>query len=209
MKVKWMTEALGLVVGAFLFFYPTTAAAGAVADQLRQTVDNLLAVLRNPDFKGEVKAKERREKLREIIYPRFDFTEMSKRALGSHWQRRSPEEQKEFVKVFTDLIEGAYLDTIESYNGEKVQYLNERQERDFAQVDTKIIDNKGKEFSVNYRLHNGSGNWKVYDVIVENISLVNNYRSQFNRVLAKSSYEDLLVAMKEKRLSAPGPGKRS
>ena len=195
---------LAAAIAAFLLFQPVPAAAGPPADQLRQTVDSLLAVLKNPEFKGEAKAKERREKLRQIIYPRFDFTEMAKRALGSHWQRRSPEEQKEFVKLFTDLLEAAYVDKIESYNGEKVQYLNEKQDQNFAQVDTKIVDKQAKEFSVNYRLHNESGEWKVYDIVIENISLVNNYRAQFNRVLAKSSYDELLSAMKEKRLSAPG-----
>jgi phospholipid transport system substrate-binding protein len=204
MKIIGKNGLVAVIVGAFLLWQPVFAAAAAPGDQVRQTIDGLLAVLRNPEFKGEAKAKERREKLRQIIYPRFDFTEMAKRALGSHWQRRTPEEQKEFVKLFTDLLETAYLDKIESYNGEKVQYLNEKQDENFAQVDTKIIDNKGKEYSINYRLQNEGGEWKVYDIVIENISLVNNYRAQFNRVLTKSSYDELLSAMKEKRLSAPG-----
>ncbi|HWO42479.1 MAG TPA: ABC transporter substrate-binding protein [Candidatus Eisenbacteria bacterium] len=181
----------------------TAAPAGEPLDQLRQTIDTLLQTLTNPELKGNAHAKERRQKLREIIYPRFDFSEMAKRALGSHWQKRTPEEQQEFTRLFTALLEEAYLDTIESYKGEKIQYLNERQDRAFAQVDTKIIDQKGQEYSVNYRLHKAGGEWKVYDVVVENISLVNNYRSQFNRILGRSSYEQLIAAMREKKFSAP------
>jgi phospholipid transport system substrate-binding protein len=148
--------------------------------------------------KGESKKNERRDKLKELIYQRFDFTEMAKRSLGSEWPRRSPEEQKEFVKLFTDLLERAYLDQLESYSGEKIQYLKEREDDNYAQVETKIIDKKGQEFSVNYRLHNRNGDWKVYDVVIEEISLVNNYRAQFKRALAKSPYENLVNRMKEK-----------
>ncbi|MGH7824833.1 MAG: MlaC/ttg2D family ABC transporter substrate-binding protein [Candidatus Binatia bacterium] len=191
------------VVVMFLVCHPMVGSAGEPTEQLQQTIDSLLAVLKSPDLMGEGKAKERRQKLRKIIYPRFDFPEMAKRALGSHWQRRSPEEQKEFIKLFTGLLEDAYLDTIESYKGEKVRYLNERQDKNFAQVDTKILDPQGQEYSVNYRLHKSGSDWKVYDVVVENISLVNNYRSQFNRILAKSSYEELIAAMKDRKLSAP------
>jgi phospholipid transport system substrate-binding protein len=194
-------SALGL--GILLLMQPVLVAAGAPGDQVRQTVDKLLAILNNPQLRGEDKKNERREKLREAIYPRFDFTEMAKRSLGPHWQRRSPEEQKEFVELFTSLLEGAYLDKIESYNGEKVQYLNETVDNDYAEVDTKIVDNNGQQFSVNYRLHNVGGDWKVYDVVIENVSLVNNYRSQFNRMLAKSSFEELLKTIREKKFSAP------
>ena len=131
------------------------------------------------------------------------FVEIAKRSLGSAWRRRSPEEQKEFVKLFTDLLERAYLDQLESYNGEKIQYVKETEDDNHAQVDTKIIDNKGREFSVNYRLHNRNGDWKIYDVVIEDISLINNYRAQFNRVLVKSPYEDLVNRMKGKTFNVP------
>jgi phospholipid transport system substrate-binding protein len=192
-------------LGILLLVQSAWVGAGVPGDQVRQTADKLLAILTDPQLKGESKKTERREKLKEVIYQRFDFTEMAKRSLGSEWQRRSPEEQKEFVKLFTDLLERAYLDQIESYNGEKFQYLKEREDNNYAQVDTKIIDNKGREFSVSYRLLNRNGDWKVYDVVIEDISLVNNYRSQFNRVLAKSPYEQLVKTMKEKTFSVGSP----
>jgi len=184
-----------------LFVGPVLAAGGTPSDTIRQTIDKLLVILKDPQLKGGGKEKERREKLKEAIQPAFDFTEMAKRSLASEWRRRSPEEQKEFVKLFTCLLEAAYLDKIESYNGEKVQYVREREEGDFAEVDTIIVDAKrGQAFSVDYRLHKVDRQWKVYDVVIENISLVNNYRSQFNRVLAKVSFNDLLKRMKEKAL---------
>ena len=191
-----LTVGLGILL---LFMESVSAAAGVPGDQVRQTTDKLLAILEDPQLKGESKKSERRHKLKEVLYQRFDFTEMAKRSLGSEWRRRSPEEQKEFVKLFTDLLERAYLDKIEFYNGENFQYLKEREDNNnYAQVDTKLVDNKGQEFAINYRLYNTKGDWKVYDVVIENVSIVNNYRSQFTRVLATSSYEELVNRMKGK-----------
>jgi phospholipid transport system substrate-binding protein len=191
---------IGLTI--LLLVLPVWVAAGVPGDQVRQSTDKLLAILKDPQLKGESKKNERRDKLKEVIYQRFDFTEMAKRSLGSEWRRRSPEEQTEFVKLFTDLLKRAYLEQLESYNGEKIQYVKETEDNNHAQVDTKIIDNKGREFSVNYRLHNRNGDWKIYDVVIEDISFINNYRAQFNRVLAKSSYEDLVNRMKGKTFNA-------
>ncbi|HEX2260297.1 MAG TPA: ABC transporter substrate-binding protein [Candidatus Binatia bacterium] len=191
-----LTVGLGIVL---LFMEPVSAAAGVPGDQVRQTTDKLLAILKDPQLKGESKKSERRDKLKEVLYQRFDFTEMAQRSLGSEWRRRSPEEQKEFVKLFTDLLERAYLDKIESYSGENFQYLKEREDdNNYAQVDTKIVDKKGQEFAINYRLYNTKGDWKVYDVVIENVSIVNNYRAQFTRLLASSSYEELVNRMKGK-----------
>jgi phospholipid transport system substrate-binding protein len=186
-----------------LLMQPTVATAGAPADQVRKTVDQLLTILNDPQLKGERKKDQRREKLRRVIYQRFDFAEMARRSLGPHWRRLSPEQQKEFIKLFTGLLEEAYLDKIESYNSERVQFTKERVDGNYAEVDTKIIG-RGQEFSVDYRLHNVNGDWKVYDVIIEDVSLVNNYRAQFNRVLARSSFEELLERMKEKAFSGLG-----
>ncbi len=178
--------------------------AGQATDQLKQAVDRILVILNDPTLKGTDKTKERRQQVKEIIFSRFDFSEMAKRSLGAHWQKRSLEEQKEFVQLFTSLLEDAYLDTIESYKGEKVRFVNERQQEDFAEVNTKVINNKGEEFALDYRLRNTNGDWKVFDVLIENISVVNNYRAQFNRVLVKSSYAGLVEIMRDKKLTAPG-----
>jgi phospholipid transport system substrate-binding protein len=191
------------LVGMIHFLAALPVNAGTPTDQIRGTVEKVLAILKDPALKSEAAKGERRNRLRKIIYSRFDFTEMAKRSLGSYWRRRTPEEQREFVEIFADLLEGAYVDRIESYNGEKFLYGNEKREKDRAEVDTKIVTKDGREYSINYRLHLVDKKWKVYDVVIEDISLVNNYRSQFNRIMAKSSYEELLRRMKEKQFRAP------
>ena len=191
---RWLS-----LVGVIYLFVALPLSAGVPSDQTRATIEKVLSILKDPAAKSE-----RRERLRQVIYPSFDFAEMAKRSLGTHWQRRNPAEQQEFVKLFTDLVESSYVDAIESYNGEKVVVSNEKQDKEFAEVNTKIVTKKGEEFAIDYKLHQISGSWKIYDAVIENVSLVNNYRSQFNRVIAKSSYEDLLSKMKDKQFETPG-----
>ena len=174
------------------------AGAGMPTDQIKATVDKALTVLRDPRFKPPAKLNDRRDQLRQILFARFDFTEMAKRALGANWRRRTPQEQEEFVRLFTDVLERAYAGIIESYTDEKIVYVSERIEGNYADVVSKIMTAKGEEYSVNYKAHLVSNEWKVYDVIAENISLVNNYRSQFNRVISHSSYEDLVGRLRTK-----------
>lgn len=174
------------------------ARAGVPTDQIKTTVDKALTVLRDPTLKPPAKVKDRRDQLRQILFARFDFTEMAKRALGANWRRRTPQEQDEFVLLFTDVLERAYADIIESYTDEKILYVNERIDGNFADVNSKIVTAKGAEYSINYKVHLVSNEWKVYDVVAENVSLVNNYRSQFNRVISHSSYEDLINRLKNK-----------
>jgi phospholipid transport system substrate-binding protein len=189
-----------LALGWAIFLIVQNGPAGAASPevQVRQSIDEILAILKDPQLRNESNKSERRRRLREAIHRRFDFAEMARRSLGAEWRRRSPEEQKEFTVRFTDLFEDAYLDLIESYSGEKVEYLKNRTENDFAEVDTKLIDGKGREFFITYRLHNVNGDWKVYDVVIDHVSLVNNYRVQFTRVLARSSFQELLNKMKER-----------
>jgi phospholipid transport system substrate-binding protein len=195
---------------AFLLSCPVfalPASAGAPTDQVRGTVDNIAAILKNSALKTEAKRSERREQLRRAIFSRFDFTEMAKRSLGSQWRRLSPQEQEEFTRLFTDLLERAYIDQIEAYNDEKFVYVKETIDQDFAEVQSRIVTAKG-EYSLNYRLQNAGGEWKVYDVVVENISLVNNYRSQFSRIIANQSYEELLRRMRDRHIQAPKPAEK-
>src|SRR6266850_6116424 len=164
------------------------ATAGAPREQIQSAIEQVTATLKDPNLKSEGKKKERLERLRQVIFPKFDFTEMAKRSLGANWQRRSPEEQREFVKLFTELIESSYASNLDSYNGEKVVFTGDKQDGEYAQVDTKITSNKGEESSVSYKLRQSGSDWKIYDVVIENVSIVNNYRSQFNRVIARSSF---------------------
>jgi phospholipid transport system substrate-binding protein len=135
--------------------------------------------------------------LRAIVYPLFDFREMAKRSLGSHWRRITRQQQDEFVTSFTELLEKTYADKIDLYEGQKVAYAGETIDKDFAIVNTKLIG-KNQSFSIDYKLQQVDGKWKIYDVVAENISLVNNYRSQFNRILTNSSFEDLIQRIRAK-----------
>lgn len=180
---------------------PYPSKAGIPSDQVRQTADKVLLILQDPRLKAGDKKKERRDQLRQVISARFDFNEMAKRSLGQHWQRRSTEEQRQFLQLFTDLLEQSYAAQIESLNGEKIVYGRENQDRDHAEVDTRVVTSKGEEFSVNYKLHSADREWKVYDVVIENISLVNNYRSQFNRVLANSSFAEFMCTLRKKHFN--------
>lgn len=197
------------IFGLFLaiIFLSASAQAGMPTDQIKGTVDKAVLVLKDPRLKPPAKVSERRDQLKQILFARFDFTEMAKRALGSNWRRRTPQEQEEFVRLFTEILERAYADIIESYTDEKIIYLNERIEGGFADVGSKILTSRGEEYSVSYKAHLVSNEWKVYDVIAENISLVNNYRSQFNRVIANSSYEELLRRLRDKAEFAGAPKK--
>ena len=191
---------LALALGAEI------ADAGVATDQIKSTVDKAIIVLKDPRLKPSAKTNERRDQLKQILYARFDFTEMARRALGANWRRRTPQEQEEFVRLFTEILERAYADIIEGYTDEKIIYFNERVDGTYADVGSKILTSKGEEYSIYYKAHLVSNEWKVYDVVAENISLVNNYRSQFNRVIANSSYEELIRRLRDKAaFAAPKP----
>lgn len=190
-----------IVLFLLTFVYRVAANAGVPTDQVRGTVDRVLAIVQDPKLKSKDKVNERRELLRRVIEARFDFAEMAKRSLGAEWRRLKPSQQQEFVELFTDLLRDAYVADIESYKGEKVVYTRETQEDQFATVHTMIRSPDGTEYSLEYRLQLIGKEWKAYDVVIENVSIVNNYRSQFARLINKSSYDGLIRALKEKTLS--------
>jgi phospholipid transport system substrate-binding protein len=186
------------LIAMLILLTPAGLIAGVPTEQVRQTADRVLSVLQDSRLKSADKQKERREQIRQIIVSRFDFAEMAKRSLGSNWQKGSNDEQQQFVELFTELLEKSYADQIESYDGEKIVYGRENVNQDHADVDTKIVTKKGEQISVNYKLRSAGGDWKVYDVVIENISLVNNFRSQFNRILANGSFAELLKKLQSK-----------
>jgi len=187
---------------AFTFMFSlaslTSANAGAPLDLVRTTVDRAIQILKDPKLSSPDKKKERVDRLREALAAVFDYEEMAKRALGPHWRQRTPAEQEEFVKLFRDFLERVYSEKIGLYGGEKVRFGREVMDSEFAQVESTIIQPKGEEIAVVYKLRQVNGQWKVYDAIVENISIVNNYRSQFDRVISSSSYEELVKRLREK-----------
>jgi phospholipid transport system substrate-binding protein len=174
------------------------ARAGEPTEAIRGAVNQGIEILKNAKLDNQKQRAQVIEQLRRIVYPLFDFEEMAMRSLGANWRRLKPEQRKEFVTTFTALLEKTYADQIDLYDGQQVVYSGENIDGNYAQVDSRIIDKKGQNYSVAYRLQSVDGKWKIYDVVAENISLVNNYRSQFNRLLSKSSFEDLLATMRQK-----------
>jgi phospholipid transport system substrate-binding protein len=168
-------------------------------EQVRATVDRVLALVRNPNPKSKAQIDAQRRQLVEVISPRFDFSEMAKRSLGRHWAGRTSEEQREFVKVFAALMGKSYADNIESYTTQHVLYIREGEDRNYSQVDTRIVAENGPPLSINYKLHSVDKEWKIYDLVIEDISIVGNYRSQFDRIIGRSSFADLVRTMKEKQ----------
>jgi phospholipid transport system substrate-binding protein len=163
-------------------------------EQIRETLQQVMTVVSGPSNGDE---KERRDALQNALMPRFDWDEMAKRVLGKHWDSVG-NRQAEFVAAFAEFLGNSYMGKIGSYKDEKVLFVGEQTEKNRAQVDTKIVPNKGEPTSVSYRLHRVQGDWKIYDVVVEDISIVSNYRSQFERILAKGNFDDLMKRLRDK-----------
>lgn len=165
---------------------------------VQETTKKIMAILADPSLMPPEMAGERKRRIREAVNERFDWSEMSRRALGRHWRKRTKEEKEAFIAVFAKLLEGAYMQKVANYSGEKVIYEDERVDGKYGAVTAKIITSKNEEISVEYRLKKKTSEWLVYDVSIEGVSLVNNYRTQFNNILRKSSFDDLLKRLEEK-----------
>ncbi len=175
------------------------AYADTPTQQVRQTVDKVLEILKNKELKRPEKTKERRAAIRKTVDEIFDFEEMAMRSLAVHWRSRTEEEKKEFIPLFTDLLERSYIKKIESYTDEDVLYTGERVEGEYSEVDTKIVTKRKVEIPIKYKLKKKNTRWEVYDVVIEGVSLVNNYRTQFNKIIRTESYEALVKRMKDKQ----------
>ncbi len=171
--------------------------AGAPTDSMKVTIDEVLRIVREKELKQPEKADERRHLLEKVVAARFDYAEMSRRALGAPWNQLTDQQKQEFVDLFRTVLTNSYADKIETYSGEGVQYLNERTEKEYAEVRTKVLSGK-TEIPLDYRLINRADDWRVYDVVVDGVSLVNNYRGQFTKILRASSYSDLVDQLRKK-----------
>jgi phospholipid transport system substrate-binding protein len=183
----------------------TPVHAGAPTDQLRQRVDEVIRVLDDPSLKD--KTAERRASVRKISEQVFDYQDTARRALGRHWAERTPAEQREFVKLFADLLERAYFSRIDSYRGEKVRYGAESIDGGEAVVKTTVVTHAGSEIPVDYRMHVVDGRWLVYDVVIEGVSLVANYRTQFNKIVQTESYPSLVKKLRDKGAEPAASGR--
>jgi phospholipid transport system substrate-binding protein len=168
--------------------------AGPPTEIARQVIEKALEILQNPAYRGE----ERRQMVKRIVDPHFDYQEMAKRSLGPTWGKLSPSQRSEFVQLFAQLLEASYSDKIEKYAQRvKIDYKGEILDGDTAEVRTVVV-RANDRIPLNYRLLNEGGTWKVYDVVIEGVSLVSNYRSQFSRIIHESSYVELVRRLKTK-----------
>ena len=195
---------LGIVVLAGLVVWaPAPARAGAPTDQLKASVEQIIKVLEDPALRADARSQERRAAIRKEAEGVFDFTETARRALGRHWQGLAEKDRQEFTSLFTDLIERAYISKIERYSGERIAYAGEAMDGGLATVRTRFVTKQGTEVPVDYRMQQRGDRWLVYDVSVEGVSLINNYRTQFDKIIQTSSYAELVRKMKAAELSAP------
>jgi phospholipid transport system substrate-binding protein len=183
-----------LVIAMAIFLGFNAMAVETPKAQLEGTMERVMAVTRT--FRSEQDFTDNKDRLRQIILPRFDFTEMARRSLGNHWAGLQGKE-KEFVAAFVQFAEGSYMNALGSYRGEKMTYGREQVDKNLAEVDTRVVNSSG-ETPIIYKLHLIGDQWKVYDVVIDNISLVSNYQSQFGRILKTSSMDELMRRLREK-----------
>ena len=175
------------------------ARAGVPTDQLKGAIDRVVKTVEDPALKGADRATERRRAVRKVANDIFDFVEIARRSLARNWQPLTEPQRTEFVTLFADLLERSYISKIELYGGEKILYAGERVDGEAATVSTKIVTKNGTEVPIDYRLQKRGDRWLVYDVNIEGVSLVSNYRTQFNKIIQTGSYADLVLKMRTKQ----------
>ena len=192
-----MIKSMKLALMAFLLLGNVAAEAATETprQQLQATMERVMAVTRT--FRSATDFENNKARLKQIILPRFDFAEMARRSLGSHWSGLKGKE-KEFLAAFVQFAEGSYMNALGSYRGEKMIYGREQVDKNLAEVDTEVLNSRGDGTPITYKLHLVGRDWKVYDVIIDQVSLVSNYRSQFSRILQTASLDELMRRLREK-----------
>ena len=203
MHTRLVAHLIVVSLAAVTLLAPAPARAGAPTDQLKTSVEQIVRVLEDPSLRAEARTRERRAAIRKEAEVVFDFAETARRALGRHWQGLSEKDRGEFTALFTDLIERAYISKIERYSGERIAYAGEAVDGGLATVRTRFVTKQGTEVPVDYRMQQRGERWLVYDVSVEGVSLINNYRTQFDKIIQTSSYAELLRKMKAAEVGAP------
>ena len=188
-----------------LAFAAVAVAATEPTGQLKASIDRVIAILEDPRLNPAARASERRAAVRKIADDIFDFEEIAQRSLARHWRTLTDAQRREFVHLFSDLIERSYMSKIELYSGEPIQYTGERVDGDLATVMTRIITKTRTEVPMDYRLLKRGDRWLVFDVSIEGVSLVANYRAQFNTIIQTASYGELVKKMQARleELRAP------
>lgn len=201
-----VAAALGL---ALVLVAGRAAGASVPGEQFRESAARVIRILEDPELQKPGRAADRRAALRQLANQVFDFEEMTKRTLARHWQARTPAERHEFTELFASLLERTYVSKIEQYQGEKFVYTGDSVDGDQATVRTKIVTKNGSEILVDYRMLRRGDRWLVYDVVIEHLSLVVNYRAQFDAIIRRASYAELVGKLRAKDVAAPAEVKVS
>jgi phospholipid transport system substrate-binding protein len=189
-----MVKFFGLIVLALLMFASSATAEGP-KEQLQDTIDGIIRVLKTIRTPADIDRN--RKSIRQLLLTRFDFAAMAQRSLGNRWNDLRGNQQ-EFVSVFTDFVEHGYMSTLGSYRGEKVVYDQDWVNGESAEVDTRVVGGEGAPIKIGYKLHLTGKEWMVYDAVIDDVSVVANYRSQFARILYRSSLEELIQDLRAK-----------
>lgn len=195
MSAKYRYLTCGLIVSVIFLTFAPNAAAKSAKEQLQGTIDRVIEVLRT--IRSPEDIEKNKGLVRQILMPRFDFAAMAQKSLGNRWKDLNDKEE-DFVSAFTDFVEHSYMSTLGSYQGEKVVYDRDRTNGESAEVDTRVVGGQGTPIKIRYKLHLIGGQWMVYDAVIDDVSLVGNYRSQFARILHTASLEELIQNLRAK-----------
>ena len=195
MSAKYGSVTFALILSALFLAFASNAAAESAKEQLQGTIDRVIEVLRTIRSREDI--EQSRKPLRQILLTRFDYAAIAQQSLGKHWLDLKGQEE-EFVSAFTDFIEHSYMSMLGSYRGEKVVYDRDLVEGESAEVNTRVIGGEGEPIKIGYKLHRTSGVWKVYDAVIDDVSVVGNYRSQFARILRIASLDELIQSLRAK-----------
>ena len=194
-----------MILAVTLSLLSSAASAGPPTDQLRTGIERMFKLLADPELAGEAKAPQRKTAVAGIAGEIFDFGEMSKRTLGQHWEQRTPAEREDFARLFTELIQRSYFAKVDEHSSEKTIFRSETVDGNRAVVRTTLLLARGTGMPLDYAMINAGDRWRVYDLSIDGISLVANYRSQFNRIIRTASYADLVTRMKSQDADFTAP----
>ncbi len=202
-----ITTLYSFILLSFIFlFCPAQALSNTPTELIKISINEVLSILNDKEMHKPENSSLRDERIKNIIYERFDFNELTKRSLGVHWRRRSEPEKEEFTRLFSKYLEKSYKDKLYKNHDAQVDYLNEKiKDNKYATVSTQIVTKQEVKIPVQYKLIKKNEDWKVYDVVIEGVSMVSNYRTQFNKIIRKSSFKELMKRLEDKISSNPAP----
>ena len=207
--VRYHARVVGILILLFALVPARGAWGGPPSDQLRAGIDRVFKILGDPELDGDKKLTQRRTAIVIVANEMFDFGEMAKRSLGQHWAQRTPTERGEFVRLFTELVQRSYISKVDQHGAHKMTVQGERIDGDYAVVRTTLPLSSGHEMPIDYSMHSTDDRWQVYDLSIDGISLVANYRAQFNKIIRTSSYEALVAKFKSHQAELAAPSTAS